>query len=60
MGTFHLTNLTVVRSETPAVRFEPCSEFHDEPANEGSGTGSCAGCGWLADDHDLAGAPVAA
>ena len=56
MGTFHLTNLTVVRSDVPAVRFEPCSEYDDDPAL----FGSCAGCGWLADDHDMAGVPAAA
>lgn len=56
MGTFHFTNLTVVSSDTPAVRFEPCSEFHDDAAIEGS----CAGCGWLADDHDVMGSPTVA
>jgi hypothetical protein len=55
MGTIHFTNLTVVTGATPPVSFEPCSEFRDDAAVEGS----CAGCGWLADDHDAMASPTA-
>jgi hypothetical protein len=33
----------------PAVRFEPCVEFHDDHAGD---LGVCAGCGWPSDDHE--------
>jgi hypothetical protein len=33
----------------PAVRWEPCREFHDD-SEELAGT--CAECGWADDDHD--------
>ena len=41
----------------PAVRWEPCAEFHDD-ADDGTteGGGVCAGCGWPPDDHQLAAA----
>ena len=35
----------------PAVRWEPCPEFHEDPAAEAAGV--CAGCGWSSDDHEL-------
>jgi len=51
-----MTNpITPIPATAPAVRWEPCSEFHDEAGTEP--TGLCAGCGWAPDDHEL---PVAA
>jgi hypothetical protein len=44
-------SITAMASEAPAVRWEPCPEFHDDPAAEP--TGVCAGCGWAPDDHEL-------
>jgi hypothetical protein len=41
----------VPMSETAAnVRFEPCAAYESDA--EWS-TGSCAVCGWLADDHEV-------
>ena len=34
----------------PAVRWEPCDEFHDDARDP---SGVCAGCGWPLDDHEL-------
>lgn len=34
----------------PPVRWEPCAEHDDDPTDPGV----CAGCGWSADDHELA------
>ena len=33
----------------PAVRWEPCAAFRDDPA---SNAGVCSGCGWTPDDHE--------
>jgi hypothetical protein len=46
-------NLTLA----PAVRWEPCPGFHDDPASD---AGVCAGCGWPPDDHEPAIAAQAA
>ncbi|HEY8217390.1 MAG TPA: hypothetical protein VIH82_09665 [Acidimicrobiia bacterium] len=50
------TSISVIdTSAPPTVRWEPCSEFHEDAAAEA--VGACAGCGWPPDDHEL---PVAA
>ena len=41
-----ITGLTAV--DAPTVRWEPCTDPHE------AADGTCAGCGWLADDHRLA------
>ena len=38
----------VATEAVPAVRWEPCSAFHEDPADA---NGECAGCGWSPDDH---------
>jgi len=43
-----ITGLTA--GDAAAVRWEPCTELHE------AADGTCAGCGWLADDHQLASA----
>jgi hypothetical protein len=40
--------VNIAPESVPGVRWEPCSAFHDDPAD---GPGVCAGCGWPPDDH---------
>jgi hypothetical protein len=42
-----MTSITTTEP-IPAVRWEPCEEFHPDTDDV------CAGCGWAADDHGLA------
>jgi len=52
------TTITSIPTEVaPTVRWEPCSQYHDDgPEAPVEGSGLCAGCGWPADDHALAAA----
>jgi hypothetical protein len=41
------TTITLEPPAPPAVRWEPCTEFHGVDVDGGV----CAGCGWSTDDH---------
>lgn len=45
------TRILGTADTAPAVRWEPCREFHDDPGADVPSV--CAGCGWPLDDHDL-------
>jgi hypothetical protein len=49
----HRTNVHAL-CLAPPVRWEPCSGFHDDPAD----AGTCGRCGYPPDDHDPTAAPV--
>jgi len=54
MATTAITITTTADREddtAPAVRWEPCTDFHYDATVPPSGI--CAGCGWPSDDHGL-------